>query len=272
VRAESLKERLRAGKVCLGTNSYTASPAMIEMIGRAGFDWVVIDCEHAPVGPYDTTLLENLLRAADVAGVTPLVRIPNNDETMILKVLDSGAAGIMVPHVNDAEDARRAVRATRYPPAGTRGMNPTVRSTDYYTRQEKEGAAYWAAANERVIVLALIEEKEAVENIEEIAAVDGIDVLVVGPGDLMMSLGETSRESPRAQEAMARIIRAAKANGKAVGRPFYYPDIEASEELIRQGFTFLTCTSDMRIFFEACKSITTRVAKIVEPQAAGAQS
>ncbi len=255
----TLKERLRAGDVCLGTHTYSASPANVEIIGRAGFDWVLVDCEHAPVGPYDTLLLENLLRAAELSGATPLVRVPENDETMIMKVLDSGAAGVVVPHVNDAESARRAVAATRYPPHGTRGTCSNTRATGYYSTIARTGDRYWEQANEKVIVVTLVEEYKALENVEEIVSVPGIDVVYIGHRDLAMSMGEPDFESRRVREAVARLTNVVSAKGIAVGRAFYYPNLASAAQMAREGATFLACTSDIRIFFEACRQITTGV-------------
>lgn len=255
----TLKARLQAKEVCLGTHTYTASPAMVEIIGHAGFDWVLIDCEHAPVGPYDTLTLESLLRAADVSGVTPLVRVPDNDEIMIMKVLDSGAAGVVVPHVSTADEAHRAVQATRYAPHGTRGVCINTRATGYYSRAKKEGPGFWQNANARVVTVILAEEYKAVENIEKIVEVEGIDVVYIGPRDLAMSMGEGDTDSPRVQEAIAHLTRTIRSKGIAVGRPFFYPNLAAAAELVRQGATFLTCTSDTRIFYEACVHATTGV-------------
>ncbi|MBI3069006.1 MAG: hypothetical protein HY323_09480 [Betaproteobacteria bacterium] len=260
---KSLKERLRSGEVCLGTHTYSASPGMVEVIGRAGFDWMLIDCEHAPAGPYDTLLLENLLRAAELSGATPLVRVPENDETMIMKVLDSGAAGVVVPHVNDGDSARRAVRATRYPPSGTRGTCSNTRATGYYSRIRKEGDAFWESANAQVITVVLVEEHKALEKIEEIVSVPGIDVVYIGPRDLAMSMGEPDMNAPPVREAIAHLTKVVSAKSIAIGRPFYYPNFASAAELVREGTTFLACTSDIRIFFEACSHITSSVKEVL---------
>jgi 4-hydroxy-2-oxoheptanedioate aldolase len=261
---KGLKEKLRAGEVCLGTHTYSASPANVEIIGRAGFDWVLVDCEHAPVGPYDTLLLENLLRAAELSGATALVRVPENDQTMIMKVLDSGAAGVVVPHVNDAESARRAVRATRYPSEGTRGTCSNTRATGYYSKIKQEGDKFWKRANDEIIVVALVEDHKALDNIEEIVSVPGIDVVYIGPRDLAMSMGETDIDSPRVREAIAHLTRVVLAKRIAVGRAFYYPNIASAADMAKEGATFLACTSDIRIFFEACSQITNGVRKALE--------
>lgn len=263
---KGLKERLRAGEICLGTHTYSASPAIVEIIGHAGFDWVLVDCEHAPVGPYDTLVLENLLRAAQLSGVTPLVRLPENNETMIMKVLDSGAAGIVVPHVNDGDSARRAVRATRYPPHGTRGTCSNTRGTGYYSQIKKEGEAFWENANAKVITVVLVEEHGAIENIDDIVSVPGIDVVYIGSRDLTMSMGERNPESPRVREAIAHITKTVRAKGIAVGRPFWYPNLATAADLVREGTTFLACTSDIRIFYEACSHITRGVGEVLHPQ------
>ena len=260
---KSLKERVRAGEVVIGTHTYAASPAIVEIIGNSGFDWVLIDCEHSPVGPYDTLVLEGLLRAADLTGVTAVVRVPANDEIMIMKVLDSGATGIVVPHVVDADSARRAVRAARYPPDGVRGAASNIRSTGYYSRLKSEGADFWKKANERVLTVLLIEDAKAIENAREIVEVPGVDVLYVGFRDLAMSMGESDPESPRVRETVGEFVALAKARGIALGASFYYPNLESARGLVERGFTWLTCTSDVRIFAEACSAITSDLARIV---------
>ncbi|MGV6871316.1 HpcH/HpaI aldolase family protein [Pseudochelatococcus sp. B33] len=253
---KSFKERLWGGDIVLGTHTYSASPANVEIIGRAGFDWVMIDCEHAPVGPYDTLLLENLLRAAELSGATPLVRVPENNETMIMKVLDSGAAGVVVPHVSTAEAARRAVAATRYGPDGTRGCCSNTRATGYYSRLMEQGRAFWKTANDSVVTIILVEEYEAVENIEAIVEVPGIDAVYIGPRDMAMTMGEEDINAPRVKEAIAHLTRVISSKGIAIGRPFYYPDLNSAADLVKEGVTFLACTSDIRIFFTACSQIT----------------
>lgn len=268
----NLKERLRAGEVTLGTHSYLASPAAIEIIGRTGFDWVMIDLEHAPVGPYDTLMLEGLIRAAEVSGTTPIVRVPENNAVMIMKVLESGAAGITVPHIHDGESARRAVSATRYPPHGIRGMCPNTRRAGYSQIADEEGTEFWENENARILTVALVEDYEAIENIEDIVAVDGIDVINIGVGDLSLAMGAPVKglefDNPRVLEAVAHCIKVVRSKGKAVGTQFFYPNIAAAEPLIRQGCQWLTCTADVRIFHQACTSIVKGVAKFTEPQPA----
>ncbi len=251
----SLKARMRAGEVCVGTHTYSASSANVEIIGRAGFDWVIVDCEHAPVEP-GSLLLQDLVRAAELSGATPLVRVPENDDSMIMKVLDAGAAGVVVPHINDAESARRAVEATRYAPSGIRSACTNTRATGFYSRFKQEGEAFWSRMNEEVLTVFMLEDQKAVDNIEEILSVPGIDVAYLGPRDLAMSMGEKDIDGPRVREAIAHMSKVALDKGILLGRVFYYPDIASAAEMVRDGATFLGCTSDIRIFFEACHQIT----------------
>lgn len=260
---KQFREKLRSGKVCLGTHSYSASPAIVEIIGHSGFDWVLVDCEHAPIGPYDTFALENLLRAAETSGVVPLVRVPKNDPVMIMKVLDSGAAGIIVPHVNDKASAQLAVSATRYPPVGLRGTCPHVRSVKYYATRPRD-EDYWRTANDEVTVVLLLEDRKAVDNIEEIVSVPGVDAVYLGTTDMAMDMGEFRHDAPRVKEAVAHVTKVARAHGVAVGQPFFYPNVGSAKALLDLGHTFLACTADLRIFGEACAQIITGVDDVLK--------
>lgn len=263
MKRKEFRNKVRSGKVCLGTHSYSASPAIVEIIGHSGFDWVMIDCEHAPIGPYDTLALENLLRAAETSGTVPLVRVPKNDPVMIMKVLDSGAAGIIVPHVNDKASAELAVGATRYPPVGLRGTCPHVRSVSYYARRPRD-EDYWRTANEEITTVLLLEDRKAVDNIEDIVSVPGVDVVYLGTTDMAMDMGEFRHDAPRVKEAVAHVTKVARAHGVAVGQPFFYPNVASAKALIDLGHTFLACTADLRIFGEACAQINSGVDELLK--------
>ena len=155
-----LKQRLDAGDVVIGAQNRFGVPAIVELFGKAGFDYVVLDTEHAPQTPSGVQAQLQGLASTDT---TPIVRVPNNDPDLIRLYLDMGAGGVLVPFVNSAEEAEAIVRATRYPPQGRRGFGPLRAS--HYTQDYDD---YLARANDNILVALIVETREAVENIESI--------------------------------------------------------------------------------------------------------
>ncbi len=212
MRENAVKRRLKAGESLLGVLLGFSSPTFLELSALAGFDFVLIDCEH---GPMNLESVEAMVRAAECAGLTPLARVPHNEASSILRFLDVGVMGLLVPHVETADDARRAVAAMKYPPDGDRGL-AGVRANDYGAREPM--ADYVRRATEETLFMALVESRKGVENAAEIAAVPGVDVVQIGPNDLSMSMGHYGRsDDPEVQAAIDQIIAAAKAAGKAPG-------------------------------------------------------
>lgn len=212
MRANAMKAALAAGGWSAGAIVPVADPALVEVLALAGFDHVLIDAEQGHIGVADC---ENLVRAAEAAGITPLVRVPVNAPEQILRYLDTGAQGVLVPQVSTAEDAERAVAAARYHPRGHRGLAGT-RAADYGLR----GALgdYARRANDELLVLALIEDARALAHLPAILAVDGLDVISIGPADLSQSLGHPGeRDHPAVREAIATIVAQGVAAGKVVG-------------------------------------------------------
>ena len=198
-RGLDLKRRLRAGEVTIGAWLSFAESAVAEIMAGAGYDWILIDTEHAPFSPEG---LQTVLTAFNGRASVPIVRVPWNNPAVIKQALDLGAGGVLVPMVNTPDEARAAVAACRYPPDGIRGFGPR-RASDYY-RQVKE---YVASANESVIVALQIEHIEAVKSIADIAAVPGIDVICLGPNDLSGSMGLLGQiEHPSVVEAIHRVL------------------------------------------------------------------
>ena len=133
----NLKKSIQSGEIAIGTILNIPSPAIIEILGYAGFDYVMIDTEHAPIGPLDTAVIENLTRAANLADITPLVRVNKNDPGMVSKVLDAGAMGVVAPHVKTKEETIRLVKGAKYPPIGVRGAMTLSRATRYGSRYDE---------------------------------------------------------------------------------------------------------------------------------------
>ncbi|MGC2202667.1 MAG: aldolase/citrate lyase family protein [Stellaceae bacterium] len=203
-----VKRILQQGGLALGTHvGGIADPQIVEIIGLAGFDAAFIDMEHTTYDLHDVQLA---VMAAERVGITPIVRTPGFDPAFILRLLDMGVQGIQVPHVSSAETARAAVKAVRYPPLGDRGMAAGSRASEFGRIPLVE---HMAQSNREIILACMIEDMEAVERIEEISAVEGIDLLAVGPSDLSRSLGVSGQpDHPRLVAAIDR-VRGAVKNG-----------------------------------------------------------
>lgn len=207
LRSNKLKAKLAAGQRVYGLINSIPAPLLVEMIGYAGFDFVIHDLEHVGV---DAQTLENLIRAAECCGLTPLVRIPRTEPAAMLRALDAGAQGIVLPGVQDAQQASEAVRACRYHPLGARGISGG-RTTGFGTIALQD---YMALANREVMVVPMIEDRRGVENIEAIVAVEGIDMVLEGAMDLSQSLGVPGQaQHELVQSALRRVAAACVARG-----------------------------------------------------------
>ena len=224
-----MKRKLLSGEPAFGVSIMFPSPHIVDIIGRLGFDWVLIDCEH---GSISIESVELMVMAAETAGVTPIARPPVNSFEAIGQLMDRGVMGVQVPHVNTAEDAQRAVK---YHPLGERGLAAGVRSAGYgYGMSMSEYAEH---ANNETLVCVQLEEAEAVRNVDEIVQVSGVDVFFVGPSDLSQSLGFPGRsDAPEVRDAMdtvfATIAAASKISGSA-------GNADATRRYLNQGVTYL---------------------------------
>ncbi len=204
-----VKRIMREGGLALGTHvGGIPDPQIVEIIGLAGFDAAFIDMEHTTLDLHD---MQACVMAAERVGITPIVRTPGFDPAFILRLLDMGVQGIQVPHVSTAETAREAVKAVRYPPDGERGMAAASRAADYGKIPLLE---HMASSNREILFACMIEDMAAVEHIDEIAAVAGIDLLAVGPSDLSRSLGVSGHpDHPRLVAAIDRVRAAVRRSG-----------------------------------------------------------
>jgi 4-hydroxy-2-oxoheptanedioate aldolase len=207
-----LKRKLADGQLVVGSFIYIPSAKLTEIIGLIGFDYVVIDMEH---GPVDIGLAEDMVRAAEWAGTTPIIRVTHNSPHLILRALDVGALGLHVPEINDAEDARAMVASMKYGPEGRRGL-AGVRASRYGLKGSL--AEYTAAANRETLAIAHIENVRAVENLDDLLAVEGIDIYYLGPADLSNSLGIPGQaRDPRVVEMVEETIKRIVSAGKVAG-------------------------------------------------------
>ena len=205
-----LVERLRAGETMIGTFANLGSAVSAEICGSAGFDWVLVDLEHGSGTEAD---LPSQLQAIASTPASGLVRVESHDRSRVVRALDAGAAGVMVPRVDEAGQARSVVEATRYPPRGTRGVALMNRGAAFGAR-----AATLTSADDLVLVVVQVESARALTFVEEIATVDGVEVLFVGPSDLSLALGCFGDfEDPRYVEAVRAVAGACASAGKTAG-------------------------------------------------------
>jgi 4-hydroxy-2-oxoheptanedioate aldolase len=235
MRENTAKWKLKAGEAIIGPIVGFTSPQLVEIAGRAGFDFAFIDCEHGAIGLDEC---ENLVRAADLVGLSTIVRVPENNPQQILRYLDLGAHGVQVPHVTSRDDALRAVDASKYQPKGSRGMGGG-RAADYGLGA-LTGEAYLQFANQQTWVSAMIEDLEGIKNLDQILTVEDLDIIAIGPNDLASSLGFPGQMNhPDVQRTIDEIIAQAKAAGKAVGVGGN-STVESIRRNIQRGATYLT--------------------------------
>ena len=210
-----MKQKLQQGLPTFGVSIMIPSPQLVEMIGKLGFDWVLIDCEHGTINP---ETVETLAMAATSVGLTPIARPRTKDPADIQQVMDRGVMGVQVPHVITADDARAVVEAVKYHPVGTRGLAAGTRPANYgFGISQSE---YVEEANRETLVCVQFEDKEAVDNVDEILAVDNIDIFFVGPSDLSQSMGHPGQyDEPSVAGAIDKIFSAVLAAGKIAGTP-----------------------------------------------------
>jgi 4-hydroxy-2-oxoheptanedioate aldolase len=245
IRTNTMKQKLKSGESVFGGSVRLPEPGLVEVFGYAGMDYVLIDAEHGSIG---WTEMERMILAAFAADTTPVVRVHENNEAMVMRVLDIGAMGVLVPHCRNAEEAQRLVNGALYPPQGRRGVGPS--------RGIKFGAvtaeAYYANINNEITVHAMIEDAEAIDNIDEIVEVEGLDVLHVGTSDLSASLGLPGQPlHPRVAEAAGKVLEAAGRKGIAVGYPTR--SVEDGRQALQRGFRVFSCGNAAPMLLKAAQ-------------------
>jgi 2-keto-3-deoxy-L-rhamnonate aldolase RhmA len=232
MRTNTAKARLKAGEAIYGCFVRYPDPGLVEFMGYQPWDFLVFDGEHGVLEPRDC---ENMVRAADVRGMTPMVRVPTNQPATILRLMDTGAQGLIVPWVNSAAEAEAAVRSVKYHPRGQRGL-AGVRAADY--GQAGTLGDYTQQANAETMVVVQVETAAAVEQAGAIAAVDGVDVVFIGPSDLSQSYGVPGQpQHPTVQAAMDQIIQAVSKTSAAVG--IMVPNAAAARQWRERGARYI---------------------------------
>jgi 2-keto-3-deoxy-L-rhamnonate aldolase RhmA len=215
VKKNRMKAKLAGGEPVFGVSVMIPSPQIVEMIAAAGFDWVLLDCEH---GTLTLESVELMAMAAEASGITAIARPVTRSAEHILQVLDRGVMGVQVPHVNTAAEAREVLAAVKYHPAGKRGLAAGTRAAVYDSHGTL--ADYVKAANDETLIAIQLEDKEAIDNIDELLTVDDIDVFFIGPSDLSQSMGHPG--NPKAQvvaEAIDSSFRKMRGAGRTPGTP-----------------------------------------------------
>jgi 4-hydroxy-2-oxoheptanedioate aldolase len=246
-----LKKMLKEGKSAIGTFASMNSPDLVEIMGLTGFDFVIIDAEH---GPMDAETSMNLIRAAELHNMTPIVRVRENSETVILKHLDVGAHGIQVPQINSDEDAKLLVQRSKYSPLGKRGV-AMPRAADYGLYPIMD---YFEKSNEQTMIIAHCENIISLENLEDIAKTSGVDVIFLGPFDMSQSMGIPGQvKHPRIEEAAQRVLEVCKKYDKIPG--IFAVTAEDAKSRIEQGFRYVPIGMDCTLIGAAFKKIVYKV-------------
>lgn len=255
-----VKQKLTAGEPVFGAFFKFASPNLVEMIGLSGFDFIIIDAEHANFSFPD---IEHMIRAAQLVGMSAIVRTPDASEANLLHALDSGASGVQVPSLRSAAEARAVVRSAKYHPLGERGWAPGCRAGDYAFTPAK---SYVERANAETLVVVHVENASMVEDIEALCAVEHLDVLFLGVGDLSQSLGHPGNpKHPDVLRAVDTVIDAATRAGKLIGAVASTPD--DLDAYIQRGVTYIAWQSDLVIYKNALKAAAERFTPYRKPRA-----
>ncbi|MFH0753287.1 MAG: aldolase/citrate lyase family protein [Candidatus Omnitrophota bacterium] len=234
---DGLKQKIDAGQVVMGSWLTIDSEIVAEIMSRMGFDWLTIDIEHSAI---DMEMTQRLVRTVELNGCVPLVRVGENNANLIKRVMDTGAHGVIVPMVNTAQDAQRAIEAVKYPPVGKRGVG-LARAQGYGLSFEK----YRGGLARQSVVVAIIEHVDAVENLEKILSVDGIDATMIGPYDLSGSMGHPGDfDRKDVQALIKRYMNVCRKFNKPSGFHVVEPESVRLQKKIKEGCRFLAYGTD----------------------------
>lgn len=246
VSTNNLKEKLKNQKYTIGSWLTIGNTAVTEIMARAGFDWLVVDMEHSAI---TLNIAQEMIRVIELCGVSSLVRVGHNQPNLIKRVMDCGAQGVIVPMVNSKEEAEQAVASAKYPPLGYRGVG-LARAQDY----GQNFARYQQWNQEQSVVIVQVEHIEAVNNLEAILSVNGVDGFIVGPYDLSGSLGVPGQfDHPDVLDALARIKKISEQKNTLAGFHVIQPDVDKLMSKKEQGYRFLALSLDTIFLGNNCR-------------------
>jgi 2-keto-3-deoxy-L-rhamnonate aldolase RhmA len=251
-----VKQALASGQAVIGATITAPSPDIAASLAGAGYEFLWIEMEHSGL---TLETARNMILATRGLKAVPFIRVPFNEPWLAKRALDIGALGVIFPFTNTRQLAEQAVRACKYPPLGIRGFGPSLATS----RWGITGEAYVKFANENVMVIPIIETKEAVENIDQIASVPGVDVLFIGPNDLSFSLGVGGRtKDPIVEEAVAKVLAAGRRHNVPVG--YSTGDPAEINRRIEQGFRFFQTSSDLALMGAGARQLLSQIKRPAE--------
>lgn len=248
---KNLKKRIRQGETLYGCWLNLGSSVTAEIVGQAGYDWVLVDIEHGAGGEKDVLFQLQALQHTPAAAI---VRVESAERQRIHRVLDLGAEGIMCPRIRDTAEAKEAVRGLHYPPGGSRGVAKMVRATNF----GQNFLTYWQEARDNIVGIVQIETREVLDHLDEVAALDDVDVLFIGPADLSMALGIYGQfDHPQFTDAVSAIVSAAARAGKASGILLFNPDdFNRYHEL---GIRVIACGADATFVAQGARTMVQKL-------------
>lgn len=237
MRDNLVKQALQRGETVIGSMATEIrSPAVALLFANAGFDFFFIDMEH---GSYDMPTVADIIKVARLAGICPIVRVPDPEYHLMSRPLDAGAQGLMIPRVETREVVEHVVRSVKYPPEGVRGCSIPRGHNEYMGAPLTEFTQH---ANANVLIVVQIERRRAVEDIDDLLSVPGVDVALIGPQDLAVSLGTLDTQHPETEAAIQKVVDAAQRHGVAAG--IHSRDIKVLRAWQERGMRMLTCSTD----------------------------
>lgn len=252
IRENKVKKTLKAGGNVIGTFLKIHDPLVIEVLGLAGLDFVIVDNEHVSMSKES---MVSLIRGAEVTDIAPVIRVRENTSAEILQALDAGALGVQIPNVDTLDDAQKAVRSAKYFPNGNRGFSPGNRSAAYGMMDKSE---YIKLANENTLLVYHCESVTSMNNLDEILKLEDLDVLFIGPEDLSQSLGIIGESNhPKLLESIETIINKVRAAGKAVG--LVAPNAVKAKELMAKGVQYIAISTDQGMVASFAKNLVSEL-------------
>jgi 4-hydroxy-2-oxoheptanedioate aldolase len=254
---KNLKKRLKQGDTLNGCWLNLGSSLTAEIVGLSGFDWVLIDMEHGAGSESDVL---HQLQALEHTSASPIIRVESFERQRIHRMLDLGAEGIMCPRINTAEEARKFANGLHYPPEGVRGVAKMIRATSF----GKDFESYWKGLKENILGIVQVETPEILNHLDEIAAIDNIDILFIGPADLSMALGIFGQfDHPLFTEAIKTTVSSAEKAGKAAGILLFNPDDYANYR--DMGIRFIACGADATFIVNGARDMANKLKTLRDP-------